>query len=81
MTQINIDTKSLENINGVDKESVKYQNTIHLLNNAIELRGKEIELFSEWRNILTGNVATIVGTLIVCATIAYTVTKIISICQ
>ena len=81
MTQINIDTKSLENINGVDKESVKYQNTIHLLNNAIELREKEIELFSEWRNILTGNVATIVSTLIVCATIAYTVTKIISICQ
>lgn len=81
MTQINIDTKSLENINGVDKEAVKYQNTIHLLNNAIELRGKEIELFSKWRDILTENVTTIVGTLIVCATIAYAITKIVSVMQ
>lgn len=78
MTQINIDTKALENINGVDEKAVKYQNTIRLLNNAIELRGKEIELFSKWRNTLTEDVTTIVGTLIVCVTIAYAITKIVS---
>ena len=81
MTQINIDTKALENINGVDEKAVNYQRTIQLLNNAIELRGKEIELFSKWRNILTENVTTIVGTLIVCATIAYAITKIVSVMQ